>query len=426
FLPDYMVPAAVVVLDRLPLTPNGKLDRKALPAPEFLSTAPMRRPSTPHEHLLSTLFAEVLGRPEIGLDDNFFDLGGHSLLATRLISRIRTTLGLELALRDVFERPTVAELAVCVGGAGGARPALVGVEREGVLPLSFAQRRMWFLQRLDGAGLGYNMPGALRLRGRVDVDALWAAVGDVVGRHESLRTVFPEVDGVPRQVVLGVGERLPEFVVVDSDPTAVEVLVGEGARHAFDLTAEMPLRVTLFVVGPQEFVLLVVVHHIAADGWSLGPLARDLAEAYAARCVGEVPGWAPLPVQYADYTLWQHQLLGEETDPESLLARQTDFWRTALEGIPEELDLPFDRPRSAAASAQGALIPVGLSPELHVRVVELARRSGVSVFMVLQAAVAVVLSRLGAGEDIPLGSPVAGRTDDALDDLVGFFVNTLV
>ncbi|MGW7033099.1 amino acid adenylation domain-containing protein, partial [Streptomyces xanthophaeus] len=404
FLPDYMVPAVVVVLDRLPLTPNGKLDRKALPAPDFGAMVSDRRAATPLEHHLCGLFAEVLGLPEVGVDDNFFDLGGHSLLATRLASRVRSTLSVELPIRDVFERPTVAELAVCVGGAGGARPALVGVERPGVLPLSFAQRRMWFLQRLDGAGLGYNMPGALRLRGRVDVDALRAAVGDVVARHESLRTVFPEVDGVPRQVVLGVGERLPEFVVVDADPTAVEGLVSEGARHAFDLTAEMPMRVTLFVLGPEEFVLLLVVHHIAADGWSLAPLARDLADAYAARCVGEVPGWAPLPVQYADYTLWQHQLLGEETDPESLLARQTDFWRTALDGIPEELDLPFDRPRSAAASAQGALIPVGLSPELHVRIVELARRSGVSVFMVLQAAVAVVLSRLGAGEDIPLGS----------------------
>ncbi|MGW6949611.1 amino acid adenylation domain-containing protein [Streptomyces xanthophaeus] len=428
FLPDYMVPAAVVVLDRLPLTPNGKLDRKALPAPEFLSTAPMRRPSTPHEHLLSTLFGEVLGRAEIGLDDNFFDLGGHSLLATRLISRIRTTLGLELALRDVFERPTVAELAVCVGGAGGTRPALAGVERPAglPLPLSFAQRRMWFLQRLDGEGLGYNMPGALRLRGRVDVDALRAAVGDVVARHESLRTVFLEVDGVPRQVVLGVGERLPEFVVVDSDPTAVEGLVGEGARHAFDLTAEMPLRVTLFVVGPEEFVLLLVVHHIAADGWSLGPLARDLADAYAARCVGEVPGWAPLPVQYADYTLWQHQLLGDETDPESLLSTQIAYWSDALADLPDQLELPFDRPRPQTPTFQGESIDCVLSAGVHAGVVELARRSGVSVFMVLQAAVAVELSRLGAGEDIPLGSPVAGRTDDALDDLVGFFVNTLV
>ncbi|WP_037895462.1 condensation domain-containing protein, partial [Streptomyces xanthophaeus] len=290
FLPDYMVPAAVVVLDRLPLTPNGKLDRKALPAPDFGAMVSDRRAATPLEHHLCGLFAEVLGLPEVGVDDNFFDLGGHSLLATRLASRVRSTLSVELPIRDVFERPTVAELAVCVGGAGGARPALAGAERPGVLPLSFAQRRMWFLQRLDGAGLGYNMPGALRLRGRVDVDALRAAVGDVVARHESLRTVFPEVDGVPRQVVLGVGERLPEFVVVDADPAAVEGLVSEGARHAFDLTAEMPLRVTLFVVGPQEFVLLVVVHHIAADGWSLAPLARDLADAYAARCVGEVPG----------------------------------------------------------------------------------------------------------------------------------------
>ncbi|MFK4071671.1 non-ribosomal peptide synthase/polyketide synthase [Streptomyces sp. NPDC029674] len=423
-LPEYMVPAAVVALDALPLTPNGKLDRRALPAPDFAATATGRAPRTPREEVLCGLFADVLGVDHVTIDDSFFDLGGHSLLATRLVSRIRAALGVELPLTALFDAPTVAGIAD-LSGTEEARPALVRrTERPDSVPLSFAQRRLWFLNRLESTDALYNMPVVLRLRGDLDRDALRAALNDVVGRHESLRTVFPEVDGEARQAVLDTWNvSLP---VTETDEQQLPELLTAAAGEGFDLAAELPLRARLFAVSSSEHVLLVSLHHIAGDGWSMGPLARDLGEAYAARLDGSEPDWEPLPVQYADYALWQRELLGDEDETGTVAHAQLAHWQNTLAELPEELDLPTDHPRPATASHRGGMVPFGWDAELHAQLAEFARESSSSVFMVVQAALAALLNRLGAGDDIPIGSPIAGRTDEALDDLIGFFTNTLV
>ncbi len=290
-------------------------------------------------------------------------------------------------------------------------------------PLSFAQRRLWFLSRLEGGGATYNVPLAVRLRGRVDRVALGLALGDVAGRHESLRTVFPEVDGVPWQRVVAGG---PELVVAEVDEAGLAGALAGAARWRFDLRAEVPVRAWLFVLGPAECVLLVVLHHIAGDGWSVGPLGRDLGVAYGARCGGRAPEWAPLPVQYADYALWQRDVLGDGGDAGSVGAGQAGFWAGVLAGAPAELALPFDRPRPAVASFAGGRVRFGVGAGVHGALAGVARRYRVTMFMVVQAAVAVLLTRLGAGTDVPLGAPVAGRPDEALAELVGFFVNTVV
>jgi hypothetical protein len=297
--------------------------------------------------------------------------------------------------------------------------------RPGEIPLSFAQRRLWFLDRLEGAGPTYTIPIALRLAGALEVAALETALTDLVARHESLRTMFPDEDGSPRQSILP-PDAAPTLAVVPVSEAGLDEALTAASRQGFDLARELPLRAHLFVLGPREHVLLVVLHHIAGDGWSLAPLARDLAAAYRARCRGQAPELPPLPVQYADYTLWQYEVLGREDDPDSAIARQLAFWTETLKGIPDQLDLPTDRPRPAVSSYRGDTIAVSIGPALHDRLAALARESQASLFMVLQAGLAALLTRLGAGTDIPIGSPIAGRTDSALDDLVGFFVNTLV
>ncbi|MGH9286283.1 MAG: condensation domain-containing protein, partial [Acidimicrobiales bacterium] len=375
-LPDYMMPAAFVTLDALPLTPNGKLDRAALPAPEPGSAGVGRAPRTPQEQLLAELFAEVLGLGRLGVDDDFFNLGGHSLLATRLIARVRATFGVELELRTLFETPTVAGLATRLDDAGQARLALTRYQRPEVVPLSFAQRRLWFLHQLEGPSATYNIPLAFRLWGKLDRQALQGALGDVIARHESLRTIFPQVEGTPYQLVLDAQAASPQLRVTHTSETELSEVLAVGARYGFDLGIEPPVRAELFVLAPDEHVLLLLVHHIAADGWSMGPLSADLVAAYTARGRGEEPGWAPLPVQYADYTLWQHQLLGDQTDPDSLFAAQMAYWIEALADLPEQLTLPTDRPHPAIASYRGDHLAVGLDPALHRGLVGLARQGG--------------------------------------------------
>ncbi|MEV4256510.1 amino acid adenylation domain-containing protein, partial [Spirillospora sp. NPDC049652] len=295
-----------------------------------------------------------------------------------------------------------------------------------LLPLSYGQQRLWFLNRFEGPSATYNMPVALRIRGALDEAALRAAIADVVARHETLRTVLPDEEGVPRQLVLAPEHATPQLTVVESSEAELPMRLGTAAGHAFDISAEPPLRVTLFRLSADEHVVLLLMHHVAGDGWSMAPLARDVLTAYVARVGGDAPSWAPLPVQYADYTLWMRELLGSEDDASSLVASQIAFWKSALDGLPEELALPSDRPRPAEASYRGGTTRFTLPPATHEALLALARETGASPFMVAQAAFAALLTRLGAGTDVPVGSPIAGRTDEALDDLVGMFVNMLV
>ncbi|MFG3003154.1 amino acid adenylation domain-containing protein [Streptomyces calvus] len=432
-LPEYMVPSAVVVLDALPLTPNGKLDRTALPAPEYTRNEAdpefvhtVRAPQDPREEILRGLFADVLGVPDVSADDDFFDLGGHSLLAIRLVSRVQKTLRTKLTIRQMFQARTAARLLKVLDDADGARPGVAPMPRPERPPLSFAQQRLWFLHRLEGPSPTYNISLARRFHGRLDRSALQAALGDVVARHESLRTVFGEDAEGPYQLVLTEAEARPTLHVVETDEERLDEELRKAAGHGFDLAADIPLRALLFALGPDEHVLMLLVHHISADGWSMGPLARDFAVAYAARCTGHAPQWDELPVQYLDYTLWQRELLGSESDPDSQISRQLTFWKDTLADLPEELRLPADRPRPSVTSYTGGRVRFEVPPELYAQLVKVARENQASVFMVVQAALSTLLSRLGAGNDIPIGTPVAGRTDVAVEELVGFFVNTLV
>ncbi|MFF9089436.1 amino acid adenylation domain-containing protein [Streptomyces sp. NPDC014991] len=447
-LPDHMVPAGVVRLPALPLTANGKLDRRALPAPAYTTSA--RAPRTREESALCAVFAAVLGLERVGADDDFFALGGHSLLATRIVNRVRAELGAELEVRDLFEAPSPAALAGRLRAAAPGRPALTARPRPAVVPLSYAQQRLWFVERLGAPGGLYAIPLAVRLTGPLDVPALHAALRDLVARHEALRTVFPARTGpgaatdpgagappVPgtgptggvgpaEQRVLAPADApvpLPADHVTEAGlPAAMAAEVARG----FDLETEIPLRARLFTLGPGEHVLLLVLHHIAGDRWSLTPLVRDLTAAYAARGAGHAPAPEPLPVTYTDFTLWQRDLLGDEDRPHSELARQLAYWTAALDGLPEELALPRDFPRGARTSHRGATVRATLPERLAAGLRARAAEWNASPFMVLQAALAALLTRLGAGTDIPLGTPVAGRGDERLHDVVGMFVNTLV
>ncbi|MFC4036179.1 condensation domain-containing protein, partial [Streptomyces polygonati] len=430
-LPEHMVPTFIVVLDRMPLTANGKVDKRALPAPDIAPTEG-RAPRTPLEEIVCGLFTDVLAAPApLTVDDNFFDHGGHSLLAARLAARVTAVLDAPLTIRDVFLNPTpaalVEHLTARTDRGAAARPALTGEPRPERLPLSYAQRRLWLISGMEGSSAAYNVPLSVPIDGDLDVEALRSAFADLMDRHEPLRTVFATADDEPYQRVLPVGAAP---LVFERRTVGAESLDGEirsAAGHVFDLAAEAPLRVTLFELGDDRRVLLILLHHIATDGQSLRPLLTDLARAYTARLSGAgAPRWSGLPVHYADYAIWQRRLLGEAARPDSVLGAELAHWRGALAGLPEELGLTLDRSRPAVAGHRGGAVPLDFGAELHEGIARLARAQQCTPFMVVHAALAATLTRLGAGPDIPIGSPVAGRSEDALADLVGFFVNTLV
>ncbi|MGB3371647.1 MAG: amino acid adenylation domain-containing protein, partial [Rhodococcus sp. (in: high G+C Gram-positive bacteria)] len=430
-LPAYMVPSLVMELSEFPLNASGKLDRKLLPSPMFaLSDDEIVAPSNPVEEIIAAEFADLLGGDQIGVTQNFFSVGGNSLVAMRLVARINTAVGSSLTVRDLFDAPTVRALASTVESQGhrtDSKPSLVPIDRPAAVPVSLAQQRMWFINQFDTTSAAYNVAFAMRMTGRLDLDALRSAVGDVVDRHESLRTVFPLTDDGPVQSILESHQALPDLTAVRAESESrVHELVAEVVTTGFDVSSSVPVRARLIEIDENEHVLAFVVHHISSDGFSTAPLARDLIVAYSARMQGEAPTTSPLPVQYADYSLWQREFLGSESDPSSLMSAQLAFWVDTLSGAPEVLELPTDRPRPTESSFRGSQVEFSVDSVVHERMAELASSHDSSVFMIVHASLTVLLSALSASTDISIGTPISGRGDAALDELVGMFVNTLV
>jgi amino acid adenylation domain-containing protein len=429
-LPAYMVPAAFVTMAALPLSPTGKVDRKTLPAPGLRSVAvDFVPPRTVTEERLAAMWAALLSREVVGVHDGFFDLGGHSLLATQVISRVRESFGVELPLRLLFERPTVAALAEAVeaaldAGSGAVAPPLVPVARGEDLPLSFAQQRLWFLEQLQPGTSTYNMPSAVRFRGPLDVDALRRSLREVVRRHEALRTTFAVRGGAPVQAVAAeLRLELPvidlRWIAEDKRETALRRLAGEESRRPFDLAAGPLLRATLLRSGDEEHVALLTMHHIVADGWSMGVLIRELGALYPAFLAGEPSPLPELAVQYGDFAVWQRRWLQGE-----VLAAQLDYWRRVLTGL-SVLQLPTDRPRPAVQQFRGADEPLAFGPEVSRAALELGRRQGATPYMTLLAGFQALLHRYTGQADVIVGGTVAGRDRGELEPLIGFFVNTL-
>ncbi|HLK55511.1 MAG TPA: amino acid adenylation domain-containing protein [Chthonomonadaceae bacterium] len=429
-LPEYMVPSGWVVLERLPLTPNGKVDRKALPAPHAQSAeASYVAPRTPIEEGLAEIWSEVLRLDQVGVHSSFFDLGGHSLLATQVISRIRTIFAVELPLRVLFETPTIAGLAAHIAGTSGSgassAPGLVRVSREGRLPLSFAQQRLWFIDQLEPDSSAYHIPLAVRLRGSLDISALEQSLNTLVERHEALRTVFASPEGEPVQVIQEYAPfALPltdlNSLTAETREAEVRRLVQEEAQRPFDLAAGPLFRAALLQLAEEEHVLLLTLHHIVSDGWSQGVLTRELTALYNAYRSGQPSPLTELSIQYADYAAWQRQWLQAEE-----LQRQVGYWKQHLAGAPALLELPTDRSRPAIQSYRGARLRQEFSPELTSGLKALCQQEGVTLFMTLLAAFQTLLSRYSGQDDIVVGTPIANRTQAEIEGLIGFFVNTL-
>jgi amino acid adenylation domain-containing protein len=429
-LPEYMLPSAWVFLETFPLTQTGKVDRRALPAPAGEGRkAPSTPPRTPLEETLAGIWSEILGTTEIGIHDNFFDLGGHSLRATRVLSRIRDAFGVEVPVRRLFARPTIAGLAEEIRAArhqeqGLAMPPLVRVPREGDLPLSFAQQRLWFLDRFDPGNPAYNIPAAFRFRGPLDRPALEASLGEIVRRHEVLRTSFQEREREPVQVIAPPGPFLLPQVDLATLPAdlrerELERLVGQEAFRSFDLSRGPLLRACLFGQGEGDHALTLVQHHAVTDGWSQGVLSHELSALYEAFTERLPSPLAELPVQYADFAVWQRAWLAGEG-----LRAQLSYWTRQLDGI-QVLDLPTDHPRPPVATPHGAARPFAWPAELGRGLQELSEGEGATLFMGLLAALQALLGRYSGQEDVVVGSPVANRNRSELEGLIGFFVNML-
>jgi nonribosomal peptide synthetase CepC len=413
-LPDYMIPSAFVLLDELPLTGNGKLDRNALPAPAAV-TGSGRAPRTAREEILCGIVGDLLGVTSVGPEDGFFDLGGDSLTAMRLVSRVRSVLGAELAIRDVFTTPTIAALARHLDAPDTRRRPRRTAAADGPVPLTWAQREMWQAYREHGPSVTSTIPLAVRLHGDLDEQALRDALADVAARHEPLRTVYGFHDGVPVQTVLPPGSA-PGL----GEATGLDAVLSVP----FDLDDGVPWRAALIRHSPTEAVLVIAVHHIAADGWSMGVLARDLSSAYTARRAGQSPRWRPLPLRYADFAVWQHDLLTGE-DLSGVRAGLEDRWRTALAGFPPTPQILAPGNGQATADAAGT-VDVRIPAEVHEGLVRVARDTGATLFMVLHAGLLAALERIGAGSDVPVGTASAGRADEDVSDLVGLFAGMVV
>ena len=432
-LPDYMIPGVFVVLDALPLTPNGKVDRRALPAPEFQSELQhsLLAPRTPIEEMLTSIWADVLSIELVGVHHNFFEVGGQSLLATQVISRVRDTLSVELPLRSLFEAPTIAELASRVelelknGQSQEAEP-LLPIPRLESIPLSFAQTRLWFLDKLQPLSAFYNIPLALRLSGQLNIAAIESSINEIIQRHEALRTNFTTQEGQPVQIIastLNLKLLVVDLLYLPESSREIEAqrLAFEEANRPFNLEREPLVRGTALQLGETEYILVLTMHHIISDGWSLGVFVRELTELYKAFCTGSPPVLPLLPVQYADFAVWQRQWLSGE-----VLKTQLHYWKEQLKNTPNLLQLPADRPRKAIQTFQGGYYCAAFDKELSAELTALSKRSGVTLFMTLVAAFQTLLYRLSGEDDIVVGTPVAGRNRREIEGLIGFFVNTLV
>lgn len=424
-LPGYMVPSAFVEMEKLPLSPNGKIDRKALPVPEgeWGERKGYVGPRNGEEEILCGLFAEVLNRERVGVHDDFFALGGHSLLATKLVSRIRAALGVELPLRSLFESPTIARL---VPQLQRSTKAQISLQRHSQLeraPLSYSQQRLWFIDELQGGSAEYNMPEALRLRGRLNVEALRRAVQTIVDRHESLRTRFVEERGEPVQVIApSLALEIPLHDLSGLPEAEQQQQVRASVNHEwqkpFDLAHGPVLRIKLLKLAEEDHILLRTFHHIVSDGWSLGVFMREFRELYEAYSQGRENPLPALPLQFADYAVWQAQ-----TAREGLLEEDLRFWKAHLAGIPEELEIPKDRPRPPRQTYAGDVIAITVPAE---KLAALKRCGRSTLYMTLLTAFAVQMHRYSGQHDIVVGSPIANRQDERLEGLIGFFANMLV
>jgi amino acid adenylation domain-containing protein len=437
-LPDYMIPAVFVQMESIPLTPNGKVDRRALPIPNFQISLSDNfvPPSTPNQGILAKLWGEVLNlKQQVGVHDNFFELGGNSLLATQVISRLRSRIGIEVTLRSLFEKPTVAELSELIDlaqhntfdlQASTQLATIVPVPRSEHLPLSFAQARLWFLSQLSGESATYNMLEPLHLVGSLNIGALEMAVQEIVQRHEVLRTNFKIVNDSPVQVISKhITLTMPvvnwQCLKEEEQSTQVQQLAIAESQEPFDLSNGPLLRVTLVRLREKSHVLLLTMHHIVSDGWSMGVFIEELSALYSAFCAGQPLQLPKLTIQYADFAHWQQQWLTGE-----ILQTQLNYWKQQLASVPPLLELPTDRPRPSIQTFQGSSVYFQLNQELTTKLKTLSQQSGATLFMSLLAAFATLLSRYSGQEDIVIGSPIANRNRSEIESLIGFFVNTLV
>ncbi len=432
-LPSYMIPGAFIILEALPLMPNGKVDRKALPIPELtqILSSDIILPSTPIENLLAGIWAEILGIEKVGIDNNFFELGGHSLIATRVISQIRQVFQVELPLRYLFEKPTIAGLAKEIEKAikvdsGDGATNIERIVRSPELPLSYAQQRLWFLAQLEPNSPFYNMPAVVRLEGQLNVEALQQSFNEIISRHEALRTNFQTREGQAIAVISeAMSLTLPVFDISDLSLNQQEAEVKKQAykeaQKPFDLKDDLLLRVKLLRLGKEEYIILLTMHHIVSDGWSIGVLVRELATLYQAFCDRQPSPLPALPIQYVDFAAWQRQWLQGE-----VLKTQLSYWLKQLENAPKVLELPTDYPRPAIQTFRGSTYSFQLSDKLSFALNKFSQRQGSTLFMTLLAAFKTLLWRYTDSEDIVVGSPIANRNRSEIEGLIGFFVNTLV